>query len=51
VDLRREFLKHLATANTANAEKGILTADRVHFSEEGNRLAARLFLSALTEKQ
>ena len=48
VDLRREFLKHLATTNTANAEKGILTEDRVHFSAEGNRLAARLFLAALT---
>ncbi len=51
VDLRREFLKHLGTANTANADKGILTEDRVHFSAEGNRLAARLFLDALTEKQ
>ena len=51
VDLRREFLKHLGTANTANAEKGILTEDRVHFSADGNRLAARLFQSALTEKQ
>lgn len=51
VDLRREFLKFLGTANTVNAEKGILTEDRVHFSAEGNRLAARLFLGALTEKQ
>ena len=49
VDLRREFLKYLGTANTANAEKGILTEDRVHFSPEGNRLAARLFRDALTE--
>jgi lysophospholipase L1-like esterase len=51
VDLRREFLKHLATANTANAEKGILTEDRVHFTPEGNRLAAKLFSDALTGKQ
>jgi lysophospholipase L1-like esterase len=50
VDLRREFLKYLGTANAANAEKGILTEDRVHFSPEGNRLAARLFLGPLTEK-
>jgi lysophospholipase L1-like esterase len=50
VDLRGEFLKYLAAANTANAEKGILTEDRVHFSPEGNRLAARLFFGALTEK-
>lgn len=47
VDLRREFLKHLESANAANAEKGILTEDRVHFSPEGNRLAAQLFLQAL----
>lgn len=50
VDLRREFLKHLATANTANAEKGILTEDRVHFTPEGNHLAAQLFFDALTGK-
>jgi lysophospholipase L1-like esterase len=50
VDLRREFLKYLQTSNPANAEKGILTEDRVHFSPEGNRLAARLFLEALTAK-
>ena len=49
VDLRREFQKYLLTANTANAEKGILTEDRVHFSPEGNRLAARLFAAALAE--
>jgi len=51
VDLRREFLKTLASTNTANAEKGILTEDRVHFSAEGNRLAAKLFFAGLTEKQ
>jgi len=50
VDLRREFLKHLASVNTANAEKGILTEDRVHFTPEGNRFAAQLFSGALTGK-
>jgi lysophospholipase L1-like esterase len=49
VDLRREFQKYLLTANTANADRGILTEDRVHFSPEGNRLAARLFSAALTD--
>jgi lysophospholipase L1-like esterase len=49
VDLRREFQKFLLTANTGNAEKGILTEDRVHLSAEGNRLAARLFSAALTD--
>ncbi len=49
VDLRREFLHYLATANTTNAEKGILTEDRVHFTAEGNRLAAQLFSAALSE--
>jgi len=47
VDLRAEFLKYLAAKNTANAEKGILTEDRVHFTPEGNRLAAELFRQAL----
>ena len=47
-DLRSEFLKSLAAKNTANAEKGILTEDRVHFSPEGNRLAAELFRQALS---
>lgn len=48
VDLRHEFLEHLKASNTANAEKGILTEDRVHFSPGGNRLAAELFFRALT---
>ena len=48
VDLRAEFLKYLAAKNTENAEKGILTEDRVHFTPEGNRLAAELFRQALS---
>ncbi|HUI09098.1 MAG TPA: GDSL-type esterase/lipase family protein [Bacteroidota bacterium] len=48
VDLRSEFLKTLAAKNTANAEKGILTVDGVHFTPEGNALAAELFRRALT---
>jgi len=48
VDLRSEFLKYLATKNPANADKGILTADGVHFTPEGNRLAAEMFRQALT---
>ena len=48
VDLRAEFLNYLAAKNTANAEKGILTEDRVHFTAEGNRLAAELFRQALS---
>jgi lysophospholipase L1-like esterase len=48
VDLRREFLKHLATANPSNAGKGVLTVDGVHFTAEGNELAASLFSAALT---
>jgi len=50
VDLRKEFQKTLQEKNTANADKGILTVDGVHFSPEGNRLAAQLFLQALTGK-
>lgn len=50
VDLRKEFLQFLGKNNSANAEKGILTVDGVHFSAEGNRFAAQLFLQALTGK-
>ena len=50
VDLRKEFQKTLQEKNTSNVEKGILTVDGVHFSPEGNRLAAELFFHALTGK-
>ncbi|ANH80577.1 G-D-S-L family lipolytic protein [Niabella ginsenosidivorans] len=40
VDLRRIFLEYLQKNNPDNAEKGILTVDRVHLNEKGNQLVA-----------
>lgn len=39
-DLRKAFLDFLKTDNPANAEKGILTSDRVHLNEKGNLFVA-----------
>jgi isoamyl acetate esterase len=40
VDLRKAFLDHLKKYNPQNLEKGILTTDRVHLNDEGNKLVA-----------
>jgi lysophospholipase L1-like esterase len=47
VDLRRTFLDYEAHNNTSNAEKGILTVDRVHLNDTGNKLVADQLLKAL----
>jgi lysophospholipase L1-like esterase len=39
-DLRKAFTDYLKANNPTNAEKGILTADRVHLTEAGNQLVA-----------
>ena len=39
-DLRGAFATYLKTNNPANAEKGILTVDRVHLNEKGNLFVA-----------
>lgn len=39
-DLRNAFSTYLKTNNPGNAEKGILTADRVHLNEKGNLFVA-----------
>jgi isoamyl acetate esterase len=39
-DLRKAFSDYLKANNTANAEKGILTTDRVHLNEKGNLFVA-----------
>ena len=39
-DLRNAFSSYLKTNNPGNAEKGILTADRVHLNEKGNLFVA-----------
>lgn len=48
-DLRRAFMEYLRAHNPANQEKNILTYDRVHLNDEGNRLVAGEILKALSE--
>jgi isoamyl acetate esterase len=40
VDLRKHFLEYSQKNNPDNKESGILTLDRVHLNDQGNRLAA-----------
>lgn len=40
VDLRKAFLDHALANNPGNKESGILTTDRVHLNEAGNRMVA-----------
>lgn len=46
-DLRKAFVDHLAKNNNDNKEKGILTGDRVHLSDAGNKLVADTMLSVI----
>ena len=47
-DLRKAFVDHLATNNADDKEKGVLTSDRVHLNEAGNKLVADTVLGVLT---
>ncbi len=47
VDLRKEFLAYNLANNPENKEKGILTTDRVHLNEAGNKLVAELMFREL----
>ncbi|MEI9807058.1 MAG: GDSL-type esterase/lipase family protein [Bacteroidota bacterium] len=40
-DLRKAFTDYLQTNNPSNAEKGILTTDRVHLNDAGNLFVAK----------
>jgi len=40
VDLRKSFLEYNQKYNSAGAESGILTTDRVHLNDKGNQLVA-----------
>lgn len=40
VDLRKSFHEYSVANNPENKEKGILTTDRVHLNEKGNRFVA-----------
>lgn len=44
VDLRKIFMQYLEQHNIANKEAGILTTDRVHLNEIGNKLVSDALL-------
>jgi isoamyl acetate esterase len=46
-DLRKAFLEHLKKNNAADKESGILTGDRVHLNDAGNRFVADVMLKSL----
>lgn len=46
-DLRKAFADHLAKNNADDKEKGVLTGDRVHLNEAGNKLVAETILGVL----
>ena len=46
-DLRKAFLDHLKDNNPNNADKGILTTDRVHLNEAGNKFVADTMLKVI----
>ena len=47
LDLRAACIGYLKQHNADNAERGILTGDRVHMNEAGNRFLSELMLDAL----
>ncbi|MDP1813457.1 MAG: SGNH/GDSL hydrolase family protein [Leadbetterella sp.] len=47
VDLRREFLAYNLANNPENKAQGILTTDRVHLNEAGNKFVAELMFREL----
>ncbi len=44
-DLRKAFLTYVENNNPKDLEKGILTKDKVHLNDEGNKLVAAQMLS------
>lgn len=48
-DLRNAFVGYLKLHNPDNDDKGILTVDKAHLSDKGNRLVARELLKALKQ--
>lgn len=47
VDLRKLFIDYNSKHNTGNADRGILTADRVHLNAAGNELVAEEMWKAI----
>jgi lysophospholipase L1-like esterase len=46
-DLRKTFQDYLTKNNSEDKEKGVLTSDRVHLNEAGNKLVADTILSVI----
>ncbi|MGC4003967.1 MAG: hypothetical protein QM811_12905 [Pirellulales bacterium] len=46
-DLRKAFVDHLAANNPDDKEKGILTGDRVHLNDAGNKFTAETMLKTI----
>ncbi len=46
-DLRKAFSDYLAVNNPDNKDRGILTVDSVHLSDEGNKFVAKKILESL----
>jgi lysophospholipase L1-like esterase len=49
-DLRKSFGDYLLQNNPENKEKGVLTTDRVHLTEDGNKFLAEKMMEALMKK-
>ncbi len=50
IDLRKEFLAYDLEHNKENKESGVLTRDRVHLNETGNKFVAEKMMKALLNK-
>lgn len=46
-DLRAAFLDYLSKHNPSDQDRGILTTDRVHLNDAGNRLVAKTILAVI----
>ncbi len=46
-DLRKAFVDHLAKHNPDDKDRGILTSDRVHLNEAGNKFVAQTILATI----
>jgi isoamyl acetate esterase len=46
-DLRKAFIDHLAKNNPDDKDRGILTGDRVHLNEAGNKFVAQTILATI----
>jgi len=46
-DLRKAFLDYLAKNNENNKDSGILTSDRVHLNDAGNKFVAETILASI----